>query len=229
MQDDQYNNLLERIVELENEIKPRSKNKKNNQIQKLQPHFYFGRFDKFFSHKPTLFHNPKTAGRNFLKHFRSNINYFTHIPAYLIKEYVHKEDFNNSFKFAFIRNPYTRFISAYRFANIGNDVNKFCSLFGKFKLEFMIYNKIKHAEHFLSQCFFVKNKDHTQLLTDKLYRYDQFKEALEDLENNDIIENASNIFTVKFNETNYTDILTDENKKIIEDVYSMDFELYESI
>lgn len=71
-------------------------------------------FDKY---KCIFIHVPKTAGVSVAKSLLGKPT--VHWSALNCRLIFGKEDFNNYFKFSFVRNPFTRLISAYEFLRNG--------------------------------------------------------------------------------------------------------------
>ena len=181
--------------------------------------------------KQMLFiHNPKTAGRTISQWFRQRLNYHVHMSALELKQRVGKA-FEEVFSFAFVRHPYARFLSAFNFAKAASreamDPNEFCRQFAASKMDWIPKYHIHHPEHFLTQCFYILGEE-GEILPLKVYRYEDLKHALIDLENRGL-EDATKM-PVHLGESNdWANILTEESRKIIKAAYACDFDLYERI
>lgn len=227
---DNDDNILERLSLVEEDIK----NLKGTRISSSQrrnsiaPKFYFGSVNNYSKLLPIFIHVPKTAGRRFLSIFRKHINYFTHLPAYKIKEDVN--EYEDIFSFAIIRNPYNRFISAFNYNKPSvSNINDFCLCFEKYKIEWAIDNKINHTEHFLPQTFFIcKKRMYNKIIVKKLYKYENFQYMLGDLKERGVPNTEK--FQINYNpRTNWQKLLNKESQEIIEREYKKDIELWESL
>jgi hypothetical protein len=80
-------------------------------------------FDK---HKVLFIHIPKTAGISVRDSLFQTHGFSKHVKAQTYKYYLGKTTFNSYFKFAFVRNPWARTLSAYNFLKKGgiNEVDK---------------------------------------------------------------------------------------------------------
>jgi hypothetical protein len=190
-----------------------------------------GKFSQLNINLPLFVHNPKTAGRAFYQKFRTRLNYYIHMSARDIRARAGKE-FDTVFSFAFVRHPCARFLSAFYFAtdtlrHTDVDPNEFCRLFQTSKLDWVPRMHINHAEHFLTQSFYVVDDDGKPIVT-KLYRYEELAHALKDLEDHGVSEATS--FQVRYGKsTDWATILDETSRKIIKDAYACDFDLYERV
>lgn len=73
-------------------------------------------FDK---HKVLFIHIPKTAGISVRESLFETSGFGKHITAMRYKYYYGSKTFNSYFKFAFVRNPWARTLSAYHFLQKG--------------------------------------------------------------------------------------------------------------
>lgn len=123
-----------------------------NSQQRLFYHAYLSnrQFPKEFHKSRSIFlHTPKCAGSSIIKSFYNNTN-IGHYPA-IWYEGAYPKEFDNYFKFSFVRNPFDRIVSAYHYLSqsktsrnkpITKFVNNFNS-FDEFILEWLCEENIK--------------------------------------------------------------------------------------
>lgn len=128
-------------------------------LQSLRKKKSYGQFD---IHKCIFIHIPKTAGISVAHSlFGHRIG---HLSALNYAAMFGKNDFNNYFKFAFVRNPFMRLISAYEFMQSGgygpvdqkivSIVRQYKSL-EDFVLQYLTPAKAKAIRHFRPQHYYV--------------------------------------------------------------------------
>tara|TARA_Y100001968_G_C19340694_1_gene709343 strand:- start:423 stop:1097 length:675 start_codon:yes stop_codon:yes gene_type:complete len=192
-----------------------------------------------YKNKGILFiHVPKNAGTSInYSLYGKSIGHFTALEF----RKVAKKEFNNLYKFAIIRNPYDRLISAYSFMQEGLykeminrpsilKTKKILQLKGidinKFVLEWLPENGNYIDFIFMPQNHFIcdKKKD---ILIDKLIKFDELSKLKE------IIYKETGVKLNKLNVKNRTEdkqiyILSNESKSYIRQLYKKDFELFEA-
>lgn len=190
-------------------------------------------------------HIPKTAGVSTLHYFRNNhkvVKVVSHEPTY-VNNYIdvtklnikHKViDYDKYFSFTFVRNPYTRVLSAYNFfynnENMARCKQVHEKMFGKYQISddpnenfFAFLKDIdihkKTIVHFVPQYEFITKNDKILVnFVGKLENYENdMNKIFPDYENQNIILNKS-IQTIKE--------LSVEAKKIIYNSYKKDFEIF---
>ncbi len=121
-------------------------------------------YNRCHKHKCIFIHIPKTAGVSVsVSLLGEGIG---NIPALYYKVLFGKEDFNNYFKFAFVRNPFARLISAYEFLQSGGggpydekivSIIKPYKCFENFVMQYLNQITIKTNRYFRPQHYFVCN------------------------------------------------------------------------
>lgn len=95
--------------------------------QQVKKQFDSYRYDKeennllkaFDKHKVLFIHIPKTAGISVRESLFATSGFGKHVTAIRYKYYYGAKTFNSYFKFAFVRNPWARTLSAYHFLQKG--------------------------------------------------------------------------------------------------------------
>ncbi|MBD2840968.1 sulfotransferase family 2 domain-containing protein [Erythrobacter rubeus] len=144
----------------------------------------------FFDHPKSLIfvHNPKTGGRSIIKFLGlddSEPFRFAHAPSELIRKKFFQSDWDKFFSFAFVRNPWERYASLYRFqrspayaAMMGNNFSAVIA--ARFDLnewvEFNARSETKSNWFGMDQQLWWRG-------VSKVYRFDQLAEAREALAN----------------------------------------------
>ena len=184
------------------------------------------------ANKCIFVHITKTAGTSVAKSLFGFLPY--HYTAIDYRVIFGRENFNNYFKFAFVRNPWDRLYSAYRYLKSGgwDDKDKLWSEtnlgqfsdFNTFVKQWVSTENIKKHLHFRPQCYFVCDKK-GRLLIDYLAYFETINDDFE------IICNRLGLHTElgRHNANpgnNYRDIYDEESKEIVASVYSMDIRLF---
>ena len=136
-------------------------------------------------------HIPKTAGTTVLDFLGAEHVFDTHAPAITYRQ-VDPELFARAFRFAFIRNPWDRFASAFHHLKSGTDwpmqrawAKRYIGEhdFGSFvrRLRNPLFRQVVLSERFFwPQSFWITDR-HGDLLVDELYRFEDLEPALSNL------------------------------------------------
>jgi hypothetical protein len=142
-------------------------------------------------HSAIFVHIPKTAGTTVLDLLRADPVFDTHAPASTYRD-ADPELFARAFKFAFVRNPWDRFASAFHFMKGGTDwpmqqqwaKRHVGNLdFAEFvrKLRNPLFRQVVLSERFFwPQTFWVTGR-RGELLVDELYRFEDLQSALPEI------------------------------------------------
>jgi hypothetical protein len=145
--------------------------------------------------------------------------FYNHIPALSIKKYVDKNVWDNYFKFCFERNPYDKVISAYNylggdkeFSNVSNFIDK----------------------GFLNTCIdFEKYTIGGKLVVDKICQFSNIQEDFNEVLKILKIDAQINLkdykakTNFKTDKRKYSEILNEEDRKIIELAFAREIKLFE--
>ena len=186
----------------------------------------------FDEHKCIFIHITKTAGTSVA---RSLFNYLPyHYTAIQYRVIYGKETFNEYFKFAFVRNPWDRAYSAFRYLKAGgwneNDkawaeqnLNEFTD-FNDFAVNWLNSDNIKKHLHFKPQFEFVCDTNNN-ILTDYIARFENINEEFNILTNKLGLNS-----TLGKHNTNpaqgYTEIYSDKAIESVANVYKTDIDLF---
>jgi hypothetical protein len=139
--------------------------------------FYYS----FQKNKCIFIHIPKTAGVSVATSLIGNR--IGHLSALDYKVVFGKENFHSFFKFAFVRNPFTRLISAYEFmqnGGYGSVDDKITSVVKRydnlddFVMKYLTPGTAKAIRHFRPQHFFICNS-RGNLMIDYLGRFEELE------------------------------------------------------
>lgn len=145
--------------------------------------------------------------------------------------------FNNYFKFAFVRNPWDRFLSAYLYLNKGGD-NSFDKAWSDSNLsEFNSFAEFTNSltdekqaanilswMHFTPQYLYVCNHK-SNIVVDFIGRFENLNEDYERIRNKlGISSELPHLRKTKSNR--YQDYYTEESRKIVANLYQKDIEIF---
>jgi len=155
---------------------------KNKTLQAKRKKEWYYQLQK---HKCIFIHIPKTAGVSVSASLIGKG--IANMPALYYKALFGKEDFNNYFKFAFVRNPYSRLVSAYEFLQNGGggpydekivSIVKPYDSFENFVLKYLNSKTIKTSRYFRPQYYFVCDSKDTVII-DYIGRFEQLEKDYE--------------------------------------------------
>ena len=177
-----------------------------------------------------FFHIPKTAGIS-IRNALWGPRIAPHISALAIKE-TNPGDFRRCFTFAFVRNPWSRFVSAYEYLKKGGNpkwdasatarVNKY-----KSAKELLLSNdKVLDWVHLKPQWHWICNHD-GKILVDFIGRTEQIKEGLE------FIADKTGVQPRELKKLNvnphrhYSEYFDEEALSVFNEKYSVDINMFQ--
>lgn len=204
----------------------------------------------FFKNKKSLkkellfIHIPKNAGTSINSLLGQD--YPSHIKASEIVEENGQNFLQNFFSFGIVRNPFERFLSLYNYARMEisyyhNNLFPEKSIYGKHLdydllksasiAECAIYlkeGKLKHDEawnHWNPQITWLYDNENNKCLVDKIYRLENLDELKRDLNRRGFkFKTFPNLNQSKRH--NYQDLIDLKSRKILEDYYKDDLEIF---
>ena len=188
-----------------------------------------------FNKSNTIFiHIPKTAGISLVNGIYGSVSNEGHRKVHFYKKIFGKK-FKKFFVFSFVRNPYDRLYSAYKFLQTGgmniHDQNAYKQhLIGYKNFEDFIFNGLNNQivneiVHFKHQSEFICN-DYGEIIVDFVGKYENLDKDLSQLSkliNKDIILPHLNKGKAKHK---CDKIYTNEMKEIVYKMYRRDFEIF---
>lgn len=183
-------------------------------------------------HQCIFIHITKTAGTSVAKALFSYLPY--HYSAIDYRVIFGRKDFERYFKFAFVRNPWDRVYSAFRYLKSGgwneedkiwgeDNLSKFED-FDQFVKQWLTPENIKSHIHFHPQHQFICDKNGS-LLIDYIAYFETLEEDFKQIA--DRLKIDSSIAHHNANPaSSYLNIYNDETKKIVASVYDKDIEIF---
>jgi hypothetical protein len=161
----------------------------------------------------------KKTDNFFFDNFQQKIHLFSsHETVKKIEEDISAEIFDNFFKFAVVRNPYSRFVSRYNYLKLTNNLKEYN--FNEF-----LKNHVKKSLITDKQYKFLLNKN-KKIGVDKILKFENINEEIFQL------SKKINLNPAKFKQLNastkdnYRDYYDDNTKKIVEDFCKEDLEFF---
>lgn len=186
----------------------------------------------FDEHHAIFIHITKTAGTSVAKSLFGYLPY--HYTATQYRVFYGKETFNNYFKFAFVRNPWDRLHSAYRYLKAGgwNEKDKVWGEkhlaqyedFNEFVIKWLTPENIKTHIHFKPQHEFICDK-HGNLLLDYIAYFETLNQDFEEIATRLNIKTTLETHNRNPGET-YKNAYTQHAKSKVEDIYAKDIAIF---
>ena len=188
----------------------------------------------FESRKAMFIHVPKAAGTSIIKAFTQGdvckgmsdpFRGYT-APAQYYKHFFGDQFFNSVYKFAFVRNPWDRLLSAYSYLERMNWL-KYLGKTGSFKnfvKNWITKKRLYKDVHLIPQHYFICDSN-GKLLVDYLGRFETLNDDIQAISN----QINFNIDIKHFNKSthdNYRNIYDEEMKTIVETLYEEDIHLF---
>ena len=183
-------------------------------------------------HHCIFIHITKTAGTSVAKGLFGYLPY--HYTAIDYRVIYGRKEFNTYFKFAFVRNPWDRLYSAYRYLKSGgwnaedkiwyeSNIAEYDN-FNDFVTKWLTTSNINKHLHFMPQCHFICDSN-DKILVDYLAYFETINDDF------DRIANKLNIkAALKHHNANpagsYIHTYNDETRNIVANVYSKDIALF---
>jgi chondroitin 4-sulfotransferase 11 len=194
-------------------------------------------------HRCIFIHVPKTAGKSVLTLFglpELGVNYrgdlphiedpYDHIP---IMRYVPRPFFGDYFKFAFVRNPWDRLVSAFHYLN-GGGANPHDLQFrdrylrgygGEFRAFVQDLPQFLKAKHFMPQSRLVCDED-GRVLVDYVGRFEALDKGMAVVAGRTGIAEVSVPHTNASRHARYTDYYDSATRQRVAEVYARDIRLF---
>lgn len=186
----------------------------------------------FDEHQCIFVHITKTAGTSVAKSLFGYLPY--HYTAIDYRIIYGKRTFDRYFKFAFVRNPWDRLYSAYRYLKAGgwnNDDKTWASQhlgpynsFEGFVKKWLNEDNIKLHRHFWPQYMFICD-DSFQILVDHIAYFETINDDFDFIRSKIKINTTLGQHNVNPGQS-YTNAYTDETRNIVEQVYTQDIKMF---
>ena len=190
--------------------------------------------NSFYHSKLIFIHVPKTAGLSIISAIYGDVTKEGHRDISFYK-YIFYFNFKKYFTFSFVRNPYDRLYSSFKFLEKGglniHDEKAFTQYlssyndFNDFVINGLNEDIINKITHFVPQYKFICNQDR-EILVDFLGKFESIDKDISIL--SEILEKEITLPLININHSkiDYTEIYTEEMRKIVRRVYRFDFELF---
>lgn len=187
------------------------------------------RKQKNIYYKPSKFifiHIPKTAGTSIYRWLNNGtvmMNY--HHTAWQYKEIL-KKDYNNFYKFAFVRNPWDRIVSFYRYYMM-YDQNKLRKKPKQESFETWLSRLYDYKHVPLTQLSYITDKNGNQIV-DFVGRFENLKNDLKTVSNVIGVALPANFYhEIPTHHKHYMKMYNEETKKIVNDLYKDDINYFQ--
>jgi hypothetical protein len=154
-----------------------------------------------------------------LKHFRRQRKFYNHIPAHQVRARISRRIWNNYFKFCVERNPWDKTLSHYFFMK--QKINHISSLEDYLKAGLFCLNYPSYTGY----------QDPDTLLVDRIVKYEKLMDELAEIFgmlgvpfNNSLNVKAKGSY--RKDRRHYRDVLTAEQKKIIEHIFEKEITMH---
>lgn len=192
-----------------------------------------------FDEKRCIFvHVPKTAGVSVSRELFGNLS-GGHTPITTYEVVFPKRDFESYFKFAFVRNPWDRLYSAYRFLKAGgmSEGDRLWAErnlsgvtgFAEFVTDHLRRSHILSSSHFVPQHRFLCRPGSKRVLVDFVGRYESLERDFQAVKRRmgfDTPGGLPHFNRGKSGVFDYRAAYTPEARRIVADVYGVDAELF---
>lgn len=195
-------------------------------------------FRPFDEHRCIFVHVPKTAGVSISRELFGNLS-GGHTPIATYERVFSKRDFESFFKFAFVRNPWDRLYSAYRFLKSGGmsegdrrwaEQNlSGITGFSEFVTDHLRRSRILSSSHFIPQYRFLCRPGSKQVLVDFVGRYESLDRDFRTVKQRmglDTPGGLPHFNRGKSGAGDYRAAYTPETRRVVADVYREDIELF---
>ncbi len=187
----------------------------------------------FYNSNTIFIHIPKTAGISLVNAIYGNVSNEGHRKISFYQN-LFKKEIKEYYIFSFVRNPYDRLYSAFKFLEIGGmnihdkrGYQDYLSCFNSFEdfvcngLDESIIYKISH---FIPQTEFISNKNN-DIIIDFVGKYENLENDISKLSKKlgKVIELP--LLNSNVNKPTYQEVYTKEMRDIVYEVYKRDFEI----
>jgi hypothetical protein len=192
----------------------------------------------FIQNECIFIHIPKTGGISVTNGlFGQDTGWHLSAKAY-IKIFT-KNEFNSFFKFTFVRNPWSRLVSAYHFLKSGglmpfdkkwafDNLSQF-DTFECFVTNWINRKNVNSYIHFIPQYKFISLNSDLRIIVDYIGRFETLNHDFEIIKSKLRLHNANLPHlnkAVPYSSKNYKYYYNEKTRKIVSDVYSKDIELF---
>ena len=149
---------------------------------------------------------------------KKDLKFYNHMPANEVKALISKDIWDSYFKFCFVRNPWDAVISLYHWKY-------------RNRKKPSLSESIKKDAHLLKEKGHDIYKINGEVVVDKIYKYENLEIALKDISNKLKLPTMLDIPRAKSkhrsDNSNYTEILTDNDKIFIQNTFKKEIERFE--